>query len=210
MPEIFLALLSTGYSSKIAKQWTRAVVSRLFQKTVILPPNPVSFRLTYSYTQFWDIFLTDLYQFAWIKHQKCSFSSVVQGFCSTNKPISTHYLWKCDWTIMIFINLMVVMISFTHVFKVLLLHLELKPQNVFKLKTGFNFRRSVSVRLTFWLQLYSEPYFVCFVCCSFISGLFLFVCFSTCLQFIWLGFSHIWTGFAHPLSETQEEIFWQE
>ena len=39
-------------------------------------------------------------------------------FCSTNKPISTHYLWKCDWTIMIFLNLMLVMISFTHVFKV--------------------------------------------------------------------------------------------
>ena len=39
-------------------------------------------------------------------------------FCSTNKPISTHYLWKCDWTIMIFINLMLVMISFTHVLKV--------------------------------------------------------------------------------------------
>ena len=28
-------------------------------------------------------------------------------------------------------------------------HLELKPKNVFKLKTGFDFRRSVSVRLTF-------------------------------------------------------------
>ena len=27
----------------------RAVVFRLFQKTVILPPNPVSFRLTYMY-----------------------------------------------------------------------------------------------------------------------------------------------------------------
>ena len=33
---------------------TRAVVFRLFQKTVILPPKPVGFRLTY--TQFWDIF----------------------------------------------------------------------------------------------------------------------------------------------------------
>ena len=32
----------------------RAVVFRLFQKTVILPPKPVGFRLTY--TQFWDIF----------------------------------------------------------------------------------------------------------------------------------------------------------
>ena len=28
----------------------RAVVFRLFQKTVILPPNPVGFRLTYMYT----------------------------------------------------------------------------------------------------------------------------------------------------------------
>ena len=31
---------------------TRAVVFRLFQETVILPPNPVGFRLTY--TQLWD------------------------------------------------------------------------------------------------------------------------------------------------------------
>ena len=34
--------------------YTRAVVFRLFQKTVILPPIPVGFRLTY--TQLWDIF----------------------------------------------------------------------------------------------------------------------------------------------------------
>ena len=27
---------------------SRAVVFRLFQKTVILPPNPVGFRLTYT------------------------------------------------------------------------------------------------------------------------------------------------------------------
>ena len=33
---------------------SRAVVFRLFQKTVILPPKPVGFRLTY--TQLWDIF----------------------------------------------------------------------------------------------------------------------------------------------------------
>ena len=33
---------------------SRAVVFRLFQKTVILPPNPVGFRLTY--TQLWDMF----------------------------------------------------------------------------------------------------------------------------------------------------------
>ena len=35
-------------------QMTRAVLFWLFQKTVILPPNPVGFRLTY--TQLWDIF----------------------------------------------------------------------------------------------------------------------------------------------------------
>ena len=46
---------------------------------------------------------------------------------------------------MTFINLILVMISFfnTHVFKVFnnyfLLHLELKPKNGFKLKTGFDF-----------------------------------------------------------------------
>ena len=53
---------------------------------------------------------------------------------------------------MIFINLMLAMISFIHVFKVfsnILFHLELKPENGFKLKTGFDFGRSVSVRLTF-------------------------------------------------------------
>ena len=32
---------------------------------------------------------------------------------------------------------------------IFLLHLEQKPKNGFKLKTGFDFRRSVSVRLTF-------------------------------------------------------------
>ena len=40
---------------------------------------------------------------------------------------------------------------------IFLLHLELNPKNGFKLKTGFDFRRSVSVRLTFWLQLYYIP-----------------------------------------------------
>ena len=95
---------------------TRAVVFRLFQKTVILPPNPVGFRLTYSLPNCETYVSSDMYQFAWIKHQ--SVSSVVQGFCSTNKTISIHYLWKCDWTIMIFINLMLVMISLTHVFTV--------------------------------------------------------------------------------------------
>ena len=35
---------------------------------------------------------------------------------------------------------------------IFLLHLELKPENGFKLKTGFDIRRSVSIRLTFWLQ----------------------------------------------------------
>ena len=54
------------------------------------------------------------------------------------------------------INLMLVMISFTHVFKVfnyISASSWAKPKNGFKLKTGFDFRRSVSVRLTFWLQL---------------------------------------------------------
>ena len=51
----------------------RAVVFWLFQKTVILPPNPVGFRLTY--TQLWDIYFIQY---------------VLQGFCSTNKPISIH------------------------------------------------------------------------------------------------------------------------
>ena len=37
---------------------------------------------------------------------------------------------------------------------IFLLYLELKSKNGFKLKTGFDFRRSVSVRLTIWLQLY--------------------------------------------------------
>ena len=37
---------------------------------------------------------------------------------------------------------------------IFLLHLELKPKNGFKLKIGFDFRRSVSVWLTFWLQLF--------------------------------------------------------
>ena len=32
---------------------------------------------------------------------------------------------------------------------IFLLHLELKPENGFKSKTGFDYRRSVSVRLTF-------------------------------------------------------------
>ena len=53
---------------------------------------------------------------------------------------------------MIFINLMLVMISLTMFLMsstIFLLHLELKPENGFKLKTGFDFRRSVSVRLTF-------------------------------------------------------------
>ena len=45
-----------GYSSYKTTEniKTKAVVFRLFQKTVILPPNPVGFRLTY--TQLWDIF----------------------------------------------------------------------------------------------------------------------------------------------------------
>ena len=99
-----------------------------------------------------------MYPFAWIKHQSVhSFFSVVQEFCSTNKPISIHYLWKSDWTIMSLINLMLVMINLPMFLKsstIFLLHLELKPKNGLKLKTGFDFRRSVSVQLTFWLQLY--------------------------------------------------------
>ena len=43
-----------GHTSRQRRVWTRAVIFRLFQKTVILPPNPVGFRLTY--TQLWDIF----------------------------------------------------------------------------------------------------------------------------------------------------------
>ena len=109
----FLILRENSY-----EVFTRAVVFRLFQKMVILPPKPVGFRLTVLYPIVRPIFSSDLYQFAWIKHQSVHFCSVVQGFCSTKKPISTHNLWKCDWTIVIFINLMLVMISFTHVFKV--------------------------------------------------------------------------------------------
>ena len=47
---------------------------------------------------------------------------------------------------------MLVTISFTHVLNsstIFLLHLELKPKNGFKLKTGFDCKRSVLVRLTF-------------------------------------------------------------
>ena len=58
---------------------------------------------------------------------------------------------------MIFNNLMLVMISFNHVFNVLIKisasYWAKTYKNGFKLKTGFDFRRSVSVRLTFWLQL---------------------------------------------------------
>ena len=45
-----------GYSSYKTTEniKTKAVVFRLFQKTVILPPNLVGFRLTY--THLWDIF----------------------------------------------------------------------------------------------------------------------------------------------------------
>ena len=58
---------------------------------------------------------------------------------------------------MIFINLMLVKISFTHVFKVFNnISASSWAENGFKLKTGFDFRRSVSVRLTFWLQLYPQ------------------------------------------------------
>ena len=49
---------------------------------------------------------------------------------------------------------MLVMISFTHVFKVfnnISASSWAKPENGFKLKTGFDLRRSVSVRLTFWV-----------------------------------------------------------
>ena len=54
---------------------TRAVVFRLFQKTVILPPNPVGFQLTY--TQLWD---SDMYKFAWTKHQSVHFLQSYKGF----------------------------------------------------------------------------------------------------------------------------------
>ena len=94
-----------------------AVVFRLFQKTVILPPNPVGFRLTYRYPIARHIFHLICINLLELNTKVLIFS-VVPGFCSTNKPISIHYLWKCDRTIMIFINLMLVMISFTHVFKV--------------------------------------------------------------------------------------------
>ena len=53
------------------------------------------------------------------------------------------------------------MISFTHVFIVftnISASSWAKPENGFKLKTGFDFRWSVSVRLTFWLQLYCEDW----------------------------------------------------
>ena len=61
----------------IGEMWrtgTRAVVFRLFQETVILPPNPVGFRLTY--TQLWDIFfIRYMYQFSWINDQSVFFFS---------------------------------------------------------------------------------------------------------------------------------------
>ena len=59
---------------------SRAVVFRLFQKTVFLPPNPVGFRLTC--TQLWDIFFIryHMYQFAWIKHQSVNFFQSYRGF----------------------------------------------------------------------------------------------------------------------------------
>ena len=79
-------------------------------------------------------------------------------FCSTNKPISIHYLWKCDWTIMIFHQFDVghnqfYPWMFLKDLASTIFLLQLKPKNGFKLKTGFDFRRSVSVRLTYWLQL---------------------------------------------------------
>ena len=46
-PDADTTLLFTTNSEKGRVQ-TRAVVFRLFQKTVILPPNPVGFRLTYT------------------------------------------------------------------------------------------------------------------------------------------------------------------
>ena len=44
----------------------RAVVFRLFQKTVMLPPNSVGFRLIPNCETYVS---SDMYQFAWIKHQ---------------------------------------------------------------------------------------------------------------------------------------------
>ena len=134
---------------------TRAVVFRLFQKTVILPPKPCQFSVN-LYPILRHIFHPICINLPWIKHQSVNFLQSYKGFVVLVSLFPLIIFENVTEQYMIFINLMVVMISFTHVLKsstIFLLHLELKPENGFKLKTGFDFRRSVSVRLTFWLQL---------------------------------------------------------
>ena len=55
-----------------------AVVFRLSEKMVILPPNPVGFWLTY--TQLWDIFFIQYVSICWIKHQSVHFFQSYKGF----------------------------------------------------------------------------------------------------------------------------------
>ena len=92
-----------------------------------------------------------MYQFAWIKHQSVHFLQSYKGFVvliSLFPLITFENVWCWSWS---------VLPMFLESSTIFLLHLELKHKNSFKLKTGFDFRQwSVSVRLTFWLQLYVE------------------------------------------------------
>ena len=62
----------------IASLQIRAVVYRLFQETVILPPKPVGFRLTY--TQLWNIFFFRFVSIRLIKYQSVHFLQSYKGF----------------------------------------------------------------------------------------------------------------------------------
>ena len=72
--------------------YTRAVVFRLFQKTVILPPKPVGFRL--SSVNLYKIkrhsFHPICINLLELNTKVFIFFSRTQVLC-TNKPISTHY-----------------------------------------------------------------------------------------------------------------------
>ena len=70
-------------------------ISVMFKKTVILPPKPVGFRLTYMYTQNFvrHIFHPICIRFAWIKRPiSVHFLQSYKEFCKVpNEPISTHW-----------------------------------------------------------------------------------------------------------------------